>query len=343
MFKNSSKLIFLFIMMLGTMISISSNSWLGIWMGLEINLLSFIPLMINTNNLLSTEASLKYFLTQALASSLLLFSMILFMIFFNINFSLNNYSMYNFLIFIPLLIKSGIPPFHFWFPNVLEGINWMPSLLLLTWQKIAPLLIISYLMMANYFMIFIMMATLIGALGGLNQISIRKIMAFSSINHLGWMLTAMMFNEYLWMFYFILYSMLSFSLIYLFNHFKLFFMNQLYNFFSYSMIMKNFFMISFLSMAGLPPFLGFLPKWLVIQSLLNMNMSFLLMWMIIMSLITMYFYLRICYSSLMLNYSEMIFNNSFFIKKTLMLKIVIFNFISLFGLFLFISLIFYFY
>nr|QTZ18981.1 NADH dehydrogenase subunit 2 [Epicypta sp. WQY004] len=344
MLKNLSKFIFLFTMVLGTMISISSNSWFGIWMGLEINLLSFIPLMINTNNLLSTEASLKYFLTQAFASSLLLFSMMLFILFFNLNFNLNMYSFYNLFIFIPLLIKSGIPPFHFWFPNVMEGINWMSSLMLLTWQKIAPLLIISYLMLNNSVMIIIIMiSTFIGALNGLNQSSLRKIMAFSSINHLGWMLASMMFNENLWMIYFILYTFISFSIIYLFNHFKLFFINQLYSFFFNSFIMKNFFLISFLSMAGLPPFLGFLPKWLVIQSLILMNMNFLLVWMIFMSLITMYFYLRICYSSLMLNYSEIIFNNLFLMKNQLYLMIISFNFITVSGLMMFIYLIFYFY
>nr|QNV11557.1 NADH dehydrogenase subunit 2 [Dynatosoma fuscicorne] len=343
MIKNSSNLIFLFSMILGTLISISSNSWLGVWMGLEINLLSFIPLMVNVNNLMSTEASLKYFLTQAFASSILLFSMILTMMIYNLNYQFNDYSLMSILMLIPLLIKSGVSPFHFWFPNVIEGMNWMPSLILMTWQKIAPMLIISYLMVFNYLFFFIIVSVITGAIGGLNQTSIRKIMAFSSINHLGWMLSAMMFNEYLWMFYFLIYSFISLGLILLFNQFKLFYLNQLFNLFSHSFILKFSLLVSFLSLAGLPPFLGFLPKWMVIQSLSNINQYSLIMIMILMSLVTMYFYLRICFSAFMLSYKEMTWNNQFFYSKTSFLIMGLMLFSSIMGLFIFINMIYLFY
>ena len=81
-------------------------------MGLEINLLSFIPLIINSKNLFSSESSLKYFLTQALASSIFLFSIILFFLFNNFNrYEFNFY----FLILLnsSLIIKIGAAPFHF--------------------------------------------------------------------------------------------------------------------------------------------------------------------------------------------------------------------------------------
>nr|QTZ19007.1 NADH dehydrogenase subunit 2 [Mycomya sp. WQY006] len=333
MIKNSSKFIFLFSMILGTMITISANSWLSIWMGLEINLLSFIPLMIDSKNLMSTEASLKYFLTQAFASSILLLSMILFMMtknfFIQLDLSMNYLLM---LIFLTLMIKSGMAPFHFWFPNVMEGISWFNGLLLMTWQKIAPMVIMSYFFIFNYFFMFIIFSVIIGAIGGLNQSSIRKIMAFSSINHLGWMLTAMMFNEYTWMFYFLIYSLISFSLILMFNLFKLFYLNQMFTFFSHSTMMKFILLTSLLSLGGLPPFLGFLPKWIVIQSLIYNNQYFLIMIMIFMSLITMYFYLRICYSAFMLNYTEQNWNYSNFINNSMFNINQFFFFISIFGI-----------
>nr|UOU85318.1 NADH dehydrogenase subunit 2 [Mycomya fimbriata] len=333
MIKNPSKIIFLFTMILGTLITISSNSWLGVWMGLEINLLSFIPLMIDSNNLMSSEASLKYFLTQAFASSILLFSMILFMTMNNFNFQMNfnsNYLML--LIFMTLMIKSGIAPFHFWFPNVMEGISWNNSMLLMTWQKIAPMVIMSYFTNYNFFLIFIMASVIIGAFGGLNQISIRKIMAFSSINHLGWMLTAMMYNEYTWLFYFIIYSLISFSLIALFNLFKLFYLNQMFNLFLDSPTLKFMMLTSLLSLGGLPPFLGFLPKWMIIQSLTISNNFFLIMMMIMMSLITLFFYLRICYSAFMLNYSEQNWNYTSFNNKPLLNLTILLSYLSLFSL-----------
>nr|UJG45540.1 NADH dehydrogenase subunit 2 [Monoclona rufilatera] len=341
MVKNSSMMIFLFTLILGTMISISSNSWLGCWMGLEINLLSFIPLMVKSNNLMSTEASLKYFLTQAFASSLLLFSIVVFMIYYNFTFQFNLLNNFNisFMIFITLLIKSGTAPFHFWFPNVMEGINWINNLILMTWQKIAPMMMISYFLFNNFFMFFIISSVLIGSLGGLNQTSLRKIMAFSSINHLGWMLAAMIFNEYMWLFYFIVYFFLSFILILIFNMFKIFYLNQMFSLFIHSYMLKFMFLISLLSLGGLPPFLGFLPKWFVIQSMISINQYYIVIFMICMSLITLYFYLRICYSAFLLNYEEVNWPNKLYFNNNMFNLISLFLMISIFGMTLFLSLI----
>lgn len=342
MFKNSSKLIFLFTLILGTLITISSNSWLGVWIGLEINLLSFIPLIIEQNNLISTEASLKYFLIQAFASSLLLFSIILFFLFNNflINFSFIN--IYE-LISLPLIIKRGIAPFHFWFPNVIEGINWISRLILITWQKIAPLIVISYLTNYFLFVIVIIISTIVGAIGGLNQTSLRKILAFSSINHLGWILAAMLFNEYLWLVYFLIYSFISMGLISLFNQFNLFYINQIFSNFTFSRNLKFSFLISFLSLAGLPPFLGFLPKWIVINSLTLIDQYLLTIVLIIISLVTIYFYLRICYSALMLNYSELTWNYSISFKNISYLSTTTQLFLSINRLFVVLNLIFFIY
>ena len=195
------------------MISVSANSWFGVWMGLEINLLSFIPLITIKNNLNNSEASLNYFLIQAFGSTVILFSIIIYLIFINLNFflKLNNY-LFNFLNFLPLLLisftlmlKIGVAPFHFWFPNVIENISWLNNLILITWQKFAPLIIISYLVNLNIlFIIFVIISTFIGAIGGLNQTSLRKLIAFSSINHMGWMIGGIIFNENLWLIYFLI-------------------------------------------------------------------------------------------------------------------------------------------
>nr|UCU06767.1 NADH dehydrogenase subunit 2 [Xylota coquilletti] len=333
MFNNSSKILFLFILMMSTMITISANSWLSAWMGLEINLLSFIPLM-SDNNLMSNESSLKYFLTQVLASSILLFSTILFM--YQNNFSnqssLNNFI--NMIILSALLMKSGAAPFHFWFPNVMEGLNWMNSLILMTWQKIAPLMLISYLIIK--FMMFwcILLSIIIGSLGGLNQTSLRKLMTFSSINHLGWMLMSMYSNESLWITYFLFYSFLSFNLIFLFNMFKLYHINQLFMLFFFNKTLKFSLFLNLLSLGGLPPFLGFIPKWLTIQYLTLNNQLFMLTIMIVMTLITLFFYLRLCYTAFMLNYFENNWTFNIHWNNFLMNLYLLFSFISSFGLFI---------
>nr|ABN72894.1 NADH dehydrogenase subunit 2 [Drosophila persimilis]QXG19477.1 NADH dehydrogenase subunit 2 [Drosophila persimilis]DAA06208.1 TPA_exp: NADH dehydrogenase subunit 2 [Drosophila persimilis] len=333
MFNNSSKILFLTIMIIGTMITVTSNSWLGAWMGLEINLLSFIPLLSDNNNLTSTEASLKYFLTQALASTVLLFSSIILMLKNNMNIEINE-SFTSMIIMSALLLKMGAAPFHFWFPNMMEGLTWMNALMLMTWQKIAPLMLISYLNIKNLLLISVILSVIVGAIGGLNQTSLRKLMAFSSINHLGWMLMSLMISESVWLIYFTFYSFLSFILTFMFNIFKLFHLNQLFSWFMNSKVLKFTLFMNFLSLGGLPPFLGFLPKWLVIQELTFCNQYFTLTIMMMSTLITLFFYLRICYSAFMLNYYEnnWTINTQFNNMNTNLYLIC--TFFSIFGLFL---------
>nr|YP_010715725.1 NADH dehydrogenase subunit 2 [Hermya beelzebul]WDE73952.1 NADH dehydrogenase subunit 2 [Hermya beelzebul] len=331
MMNNSSKIMFLNILIMGTLITISANSWLSAWMGLEINLLSFIPLM-SDNKLMSTESSLKYFLTQALASSIFLFAVILLLM--NLN---TNYLM-TMMIFSSLLLKMGSAPFHFWFPNVMEGLSWFNGFILMTWQKIAPLMLISYIIIKPLMMISIFMSSLIGAIGGLNQTSLRKLMAYSSINHLSWMLISMYNSNTLWMTYMLFYLFLNFIMIFTFYTYKMSHINQLFSLLFNSKMLIFFLMINLLSLGGLPPFLGFMPKWFVIQSLSENNQLMLLLFMILMTLITLYFYLRLCYNSFLLNYYEnnwMI--NSFY--NSMYMKIIMFNSIySINGLLLIYSL-----
>nr|AEW48049.1 NADH dehydrogenase subunit 2 [Parastegana femorata] len=339
MFNNSSKILFVMIMVLGTMITVTSNSWLGTWMGLEINLLSFIPLMSDNNNLMSTESALKYFLTQALASTVLLFSIILLMLKNNINIEINTHYI-SMILMSSLLMKSGAAPFHFWFPNMIEGLTWMNSLLLMTWQKISPLVLISYLNIKTLLMMSIIFSVIIGALGGMNQTSLRKLMAFSSINHLGWMLATLNISESIWMIYFFFYSFLSFTLILMFNIFKIFHINQIFSIFFGSKILKYILLMNFMSLGGLPPFLGFIPKWLVIQQL-SFNSQFLMVVILTIStLITLFFYLRICYSAFMLNYYENNWMMNTQINNSKMYIYLLLSFFSIMGL-LMISLIFY--
>nr|QNE85440.1 NADH dehydrogenase subunit 2 [Helina latitarsis] len=333
MFTNSSKMMFFMILIMGTLISISSNSWLSAWMGLEINLLSFIPLMSN-NKLMSTEASLKYFLIQALASSILLFSVILLML----NFKTPNFYLYEMMTFSSLLMKMGAAPFHFWFPNVMKGLSWLNALILMTWQKIAPLMLISYIIFNSTIIISVILSSMIGAIGGLNQTSLRKLMAYSSINHLSWMLASLYNNNLLWITYFLFYSFLTFSMIYMFNTFKVSHINQLFMLFFNNKHLKFLFMCNFLSLGGLPPFLGIFPKLLVIQLLSMNNQLFMLFFLSLMTLITLYFYIRLCYSIFMLNYYENNWLNFSIYKSFNMKMFIIYSFISSFGLFLTFSL-----
>nr|YP_010461121.1 NADH dehydrogenase subunit 2 [Pseudalbara parvula]UUF68392.1 NADH dehydrogenase subunit 2 [Pseudalbara parvula] len=298
---NSNKLFFLFILFFSTLISISSNSWFGCWIGLEINLMSFIPLINNSNNILTSEASLKYFLTQTIASINFLFFILLNMIFFK-NFEYNN--LMSIMINSSMLMKMGSAPFHFWFPNIVEGLSWFNNFILMTWQKISPLILMSYYFNKNFLMIMIILNIIIGAVNGINQTSLRKLMAFSSINNLGWMIISMMISENLFLFYITIYSLLISIMCMFFYFMNLFFINQLF-FINMNFMIKINLLINFLSLGGLPPFIGFFPKWIIINFLMINKLYLLTFIFIMMSLIMLFFYIRILYSSFMFNYIKL--------------------------------------
>nr|UHM24560.1 NADH dehydrogenase subunit 2 [Papilio machaon annae] len=324
---NSNKMFFYFILIFSTLISISSNSWLGCWIGLEINLLSFIPLISKYKNLLSSEAALKYFLTQAIASINFLFSILIMMILLK-NFEINN--LISIMINSSLLMKMGSAPFHFWFPNIIEGLSWINCFVLMTWQKISPMILLSYYMNNNFLMMIMIINVIIGVLGGINQTSLRKLMSFSSINNLGWMLATLMISENLWMFYLIMYSFLISIMCFMFNLMNAYFLNQLF-IINMNPIIKISLLINFLSLGGLPPFLGFFPKWITINFLITNKFFMITFIFIMMSLIMLFLYIRIIYSSITFNYLKLKWFK-FYLKNNSMLIINFSSMISLLGM-----------
>nr|YP_006504039.1 NADH dehydrogenase subunit 2 [Cryptocercus relictus]AFM92539.1 NADH dehydrogenase subunit 2 [Cryptocercus relictus] len=317
--NNPTKILLMLTMMSGILISISSNSWIGAWMGLEINLMSFIPLMSNSKNTYTTESSLKYFIIQAMASSFLLFIVVMKAMTEDM-FTMGNDNINTMIIMTPLLLKSGAAPFHWWFPSVMEGMSWMNCLLLMTMQKVAPMMMISYMMKMNSFSsIIILSSTIIGAIGGLNQLSIRKILTYSSINHTGWMLAALMINENMWILYFMIYATLTTTIVMIIKPFNTSFINQTFLMNKEMNTMKFMMFTTLLSMGGLPPFMGFLPKWIIIQMMIMNNMNIIMTTMVVMSLMTLYFYLRISYSSFMMLHSEPKWNISYYKNNNFMM------------------------
>nr|QXJ79773.1 NADH dehydrogenase subunit 2 [Suinzona borowieci] len=316
-------------LMLSTLITISAYSWFSMWIGLEINLLSMIPLLKSPSSLYPSEASVKYFITQSMASSILLFAIVMMS---NLNEFMPQNS-YFFLIMMlnsALLIKIGAAPFHAWFPEVLEGLNWNNSLIMLTWQKIAPMILLSYnLQMMEFLTLIILTSAIVSGILGLNQVSLRKIMAYSSINHLAWMIASMLSVKMIWMIYFFIYSLISLNIILMFKFLNIYFLKQMFVTLNSNKIFKLFFMLNFFSLGGLPPFLGFFPKWLVINNLTENNFFILSMILIVFTLFPLFFYLRITFSTLTFSMNEIIIK----ITNKVNFQIVILNFFSLIGLF----------
>nr|AXS65360.1 NADH dehydrogenase subunit 2 [Cleroidea sp. 2 KM-2017] len=298
------KMLFVSTMMLGTMITISSYSWMGMWMGLEINLISIIPLL-NNMDMYSAEASIKYFITQALASAILMFAVIIFSTSKEmLTLYLNKTTVM--LINSSLLTKMGAAPFHFWFPEVMEGLSWVNCFIMLTWQKIAPMIMLMYNSSMTLFMsVVIILSMLVSGIMGFNQISMRKIMTYSSINHIGWMIGAMIYSQAVWSIYFIIYTIITANILIVLNKFKVFFLKQMI-LMQINPMTKMILILNFFSLGGLPPFLGFMPKWFTIQALVEKTQLILPFTMIILTLMTLFFYMRIVFSSLVLSQNNIL-------------------------------------
>nr|UPL65585.1 NADH dehydrogenase subunit 2 [Leptocoris augur] len=294
-----NKLPYLIILIISTMITVSSESWLGMWMGLEINLMSFIPLISKEKNKNSSQSMMIYFLTQSIGSIIFLFTVLMNSLFF-INNAMIEEIMIT-MIMTSIFIKLGAAPFHFWLPEMMANLKWMECLILMTWQKVAPLVILSNIVIYNkYIYVTVMLSTLIGAIGGLNQTSLRKILAYSSINHLGWMIMLLTMSVN-WYNYLIFYSvMIMITCLFFFKNNNLF-INQI-NKSSPSILEKYTYVMIMLSLGGLPPFLGFFPKWMVIQSMISSQLYLLLLFMMLMSLLTLFYYLRMI-TPLILSYT----------------------------------------
>nr|YP_002929348.1 NADH dehydrogenase subunit 2 [Chrysochroa fulgidissima]ACF04019.1 NADH dehydrogenase subunit 2 [Chrysochroa fulgidissima] len=294
------KTLFLMTMISGTLVAISSNSWLGMWLGLEINLLSIIPLLNNSKNMMSSEASIKYFITQAIASSILLMAAIMMILKTSMPFILQNNWMSILVLNSALLTKMGAAPFHFWFPEVMEGLSWNNSMIMLTWQKIAPMAVLMYVPKTiNLITVAIMFCMLISGIMGFNQTSLRKILAYSSINHIGWMLASTIMFESLWMVYFVVYTIITLNIVLMFKSMNMFQVSQMSAVLKNNPQLKFMLSLNFLSLGGLPPFLGFMPKWLIIQELVRYNMTSIAIAMVILTILTIYFYIRLIISPLL--------------------------------------------
>nr|YP_009092128.1 NADH dehydrogenase subunit 2 [Aquatica leii]AHA46882.1 NADH dehydrogenase subunit 2 [Aquatica leii] len=295
------KLTFLSTLIMSTLISISAYTWLGMWIGLEMNLLSIIPI-ISSKNMMSSESSIKYFITQAIASTVILMSIIMMMWKYNIYSTMDNSNLLM-IMNSGLFLKMGMAPLHFWFPEVLEGLNWNNCMLMLTWQKITPMMLIMYnTEFTMFYSVIIISGMIISSIMSMNQVSIRKLMAFSSINHMGWMLAAMIMEKTIWIIYFMVYSFITINIAYMMKN--TYYLSQLFPYLNTSPMMKMFFMLNFLSLSGIPPFLGFLPKWMVIQTMVMNKMFMLSMIMIAFTLIMIYIYMRIMMTALVMKINQ---------------------------------------
>nr|QNH73592.1 NADH dehydrogenase subunit 2 [Cinnyris jugularis] len=294
-----AKLVFASSLILGTTITMTSNHWVLAWTGLEINTLAILPLISKSHHPRAIEAATKYFLTQAAASALVLFS------------SLTN-AWYTgqwditqlthptscLILTSAISMKLGLVPFHFWFPEVLQGSPLTTGLLLSTIMKLPPLTLLYMTSPSLNPTVLVTMAILSAAMGGwtgLNQTQIRKIMAFSSISHLGWMAIILTYDPKLTLLNFYLYSLMTAAVFLTLNTIKVLKLSTLMTAWTKVPSLNAMLLLTLLSLAGLPPLTGFLPKWLIIQELTKQDMAPAATTIALLSLLSLFFYLRLAY------------------------------------------------
>nr|ACL82536.1 NADH dehydrogenase subunit 2 [Heleia superciliaris] len=297
-----AKLIFTASLLLGTTTTISSNHWITAWAGLEINTLAILPLISKSHHPRAIEAATKYFLTQAAASALVLFS------------SMTNawhtgqwditqltHPTSSLILTSAIAMKLGLVPFHFWFPEVLQGSPLTTGLLLSTIMKLPPITLLLMTSTSLNPTLLTWMAVLSTALGGwmgLNQTQIRKILAFSSISHLGWMAIIITYNPKLTLLNFYLYTLMTAAVFLTLNSIKTINLSTLMTTWTKIPSLNAMLFLTLLSLAGLPPLTGFLPKWLIIQELTKQDMIPAATAISLLSLLGLFFYLRLAYCAM---------------------------------------------
>nr|AWX35977.1 NADH dehydrogenase subunit 2 [Coracias abyssinicus] len=294
-----AKLISYLSLLLGTTITISSSHWVMAWVGLEINTLAIIPLISKPHHPRAIEATVKYFLVQAAASALVLFAS-------TINawqtgqwdITQMTHPTACLLLTTAIAMKLGLVPFHFWFPEVLQGSTLTTALLLSTVMKFPPISILfltHHTLNPTLLTLTAIASTALGGWMGLNQTQTRKILAFSSISHLGWMTIIILYSPKLTLLTFYLYTLMTSSVFLTLNTTKSLKLSTMMTSWTKTPVLNTTFMLTLLSLAGLPPLTGFLPKWLIIQELTKQEMAPAATIIALLSLLGLFFYLRLAY------------------------------------------------
>nr|ADP88418.1 NADH dehydrogenase subunit 2 [Ctenogobiops formosa] len=289
----------LFALGLGTTITFASSHWLLAWMGLEINTLAIIPLMTQHHHPRAVEAATKYFLTQSTAAATLLFATAT-----NAwltgqwNIHLMTHPVPTTMIIIALSLKIGLAPLHTWLPEVLQGLDLMTGLIMSTWQKLAPFALLLQIPLEDrtVLVLLALTSTLVGGWGGLNQTQLRKILAYSSIAHLGWMMLIIQFSPSLTLLALTTYLVMTSAAFLTLKASKTTNINTLATSWSKTPLLTTAFPMVLLSLGGLPPLTGFLPKWLILQELTKQSLPLTATLAALTALLSLYFYLRLSYA-----------------------------------------------
>jgi len=308
---------------LGMMIMISSNDLILFYIGLELQSLAlYVLASFNRDNILSSESGLKYFVLNALSSGLLLYGCTLIYGFSgstNFNFIAENLDQSSYvltfgIIFIitGLAFKISAVPFHMWAPDVYEGSPTSVTIFFAILPKIAALtvfirfLYVPFLNIIDQWQIIIVFLSiasmLFGAIAAIGQKNLKRLVAYSSIGHMGYALAGLSTGTNQG-----IQSSITYISIYLFMNLAFFgclFMlrrddKYFENIEDLSGLSKNHPMLSFsflivlFSLAGIPPLAGFFAKFYIFSAVIEQSMYFLAITGLLSTVIAAFYYLRL--------------------------------------------------
>ena len=296
--------------LLGSLIILCSKNLIIIYLGLELQTFSlFILVSKNKSSLKSAEAGLKYFVFGALSSGSYLMGLYFFFLSgLSLNLSdflwLNNNILINLgllLILVSLAFKLALFPFHFWIPDIYEGSSWDVILLLSTLPKVSVLsVLLSFLVKSDYLSYLCLISVVVGVLGALNQTKMKRLLGYSGISHMGFMILGfnIIKNEgyNAGFIYLYIYILTIIPLVVLMNY-----SSWRSSCYIIEVAGKNFtnkissltWLILFLSIAGIPPLAGFISKWFILWNVLSYQYMFVSLTLILCSAIGVAYYLRI--------------------------------------------------
>ncbi len=314
---------------LGMMVMASAHSLLTVYLGLEIMSLSLYTMIaIARDRAVAVEAALKYFILGAIASGLLLYGMSMI---YGVTGSLNIADIASFamissltseqvlilnfgLVFlvIGVAFKFGAVPFHMWVPDVYHGAPTSVTMFLSTVPKIAATVMLVRLLIdglgglqaywADLFMILAILSIGLGSLVALMQTNIKRLLAYSTISHIGFILlgfTTGVVEGYgaaaFYVLAYVLMSLAAFGTIIVLNK-QGFEADQIVDFRGLSKHSPWFALIMLfvmLSMAGVPPFIGFYSKLFILQQVVSAGYIYLAVAAVVFAVISAYYYLQI--------------------------------------------------
>nr|ALO81711.1 NADH dehydrogenase subunit 2 [Phyllochaetopterus sp. AW-2015] len=289
--------------MLSLFYMISSSSWMGVWLAMELNLYTFIlMLMLSPNSALPSQpanSAMVYFIVQAISSWLLILALIL--MYSNTQFPM---PIPQTLLLMSLLMKLGATPFHFWIPWMVNNSTWPNTFWFLSMQKLPPLLILHNIFnllnnyqessFFSYSLIFtIILSALFGGLLGLNQTRLQPLLAYSSINQTAWLIFSSTTSFPFMMTYFSFYSLTLLAICLLMQKTPTLAQSQPHPYLPLAPAHYHTFMMLILVLSGMPPSIMFFLKLNVF--LLTLSCPFFLVIilpLIVSSLLTMFYYLQ---------------------------------------------------